>query len=96
MPTKLCFLLSHKGAAHIPLVARGVGGSFLHLQGNIKYKQIGSCGNQVIAVMRLHKRSVHAMVAFWGPLRMLIFQSWKLSQEVTISFARDAGWILLL
>lgn len=37
-----------------------------HLQGSIKHNQFGACGNQVIAAMRLHEGSIHAIVGFWG------------------------------
>lgn len=129
LPTKLCFLLSHKGAARTPLVTkakkafftcservitskensqeagleknrgwvcwgkwepnhiegqayhpwdevgwevlnqrlrgRGKGKEdFTHLKGSIKYNQFWACGNQVIAAMRLHEGSIHAIVGF--------------------------------
>jgi hypothetical protein len=48
--------------------------SLLYLQGSIKYNQFGACGNQVIAVMRLHERGIPTIVGFRDLLRMLIFQ----------------------
>lgn len=107
LPTKLCFLLSHRGAARTPLVTRAKkafftysqkseilrqeeeggwreevwsvkrgtepaglrnaeeGKSSTHLQGSIKHNQLGACGDQVVAAMRLHEGCIHTIVWFW-------------------------------